>query len=311
MGLDDRALALAALNDVWIDGALHQKVHRADLFRLFFKDVDELRADDLALLLGVGDARKFRKEAIGGVRFDEVHAQPVAEYGHDLLRLVLAVQTVIDEHADELTADRPMDERRGDGGIDAARHGAEHLFVPHLAPDLFDLFGDKAAHRPVALGAADFVEEILQNLVAVLGVDDLGVKLHAVDALFLAPVHRNGAGLCGSEHFKARRNLRDVIGMAHPADAALRDILGERTRLDEGEGPFAVLAGRGMLYFTSQRVGDELAAIADAEHGNAELQDRGIDMGRTRVVHAVGAAREDDADGIVRLDLLHRHVAGL
>ena len=53
----------------------------------------------------------------------------------DLLRLALPQQAVIDEDADELIADRLVDQDRRDGGIDAARKPAEHAALADLRAD--------------------------------------------------------------------------------------------------------------------------------------------------------------------------------
>ena len=105
MALDDVRRALAALDDVGIDGALYQKVHFTDLFRNTFERADEFFADDLAFLLGIGYPFQLRKEVFAFIRLDEIHAEFALEYGHDLLGLVLAQQAVVDEYADELIAD--------------------------------------------------------------------------------------------------------------------------------------------------------------------------------------------------------------
>ena len=47
---------------------------------------------------------------------------------------------------------------------------------------------------------------------------------------------------------------------------------------------------------TNEVVRDELAAIADAEHGHARIKERGIDVRRILKVNAVRAAGEDEAD---------------
>src|SRR6185503_4896923 len=61
MRLDARArlrLATARLDDVGIDRALHEELHRADLLRLGLELANELLADDRALLLGILDVRE-------------------------------------------------------------------------------------------------------------------------------------------------------------------------------------------------------------------------------------------------------------
>ena len=97
--------------------------------------------------------------------------------------------------------------------------------------------------------------------------------------------------------------------MAHPADALFGDILKEISRFQNADLPFAVLARFGVRNGAAQRVCNELTAIADSEHGYAERKYLGGDMGRRFLINAVWTAREDDADGIIFLDFLYRHIA--
>ena len=55
-----------------------------------------------------------------------------AEEIDHLARLVLAQETVIDEDAGELIADRLVDQERRDGRVDAAREPADHAALPDL-----------------------------------------------------------------------------------------------------------------------------------------------------------------------------------
>ncbi len=92
----------------------------AELRGLLLEDADELLADAPALLLGIGDAGEPGEEALLGVDVHERHVEVAAEGLDDLRRLVLAQQSVVDEDARELVADRLVDEQRGDGRVDAA-----------------------------------------------------------------------------------------------------------------------------------------------------------------------------------------------
>ena len=75
-----------ALDHVGVERALRQEVGAADLLGLGLEDVDEQPADDLALLLGVGDAGERAEEEVARVDMDERDVVVVAEQPHDLLR---------------------------------------------------------------------------------------------------------------------------------------------------------------------------------------------------------------------------------
>ena len=101
MGLDS-----VALEDVGIDRSLTEELDALDLPRLLLEDGDELGADDLPLLLGVGDPLQFAEETVRGVHVDEIGVHLVAEHVDDLLRLSLAQESVVDVHAGEVLSNR-------------------------------------------------------------------------------------------------------------------------------------------------------------------------------------------------------------
>ena len=68
---------------------------------------DEQLADDLALGLGVGDAGEGVEEAVLGLHVDQLDAELAGEGLLDLLALVLAHQTGVDEDAGELVRPPP------------------------------------------------------------------------------------------------------------------------------------------------------------------------------------------------------------
>ena len=182
MGLDRRgARAAARLDDVGVQRALDEELRVADLGRLLLEDADELGADDLALGLGLGDAGAAFQEAVLGVDGDERDLVLVAEGLDDLLALVLSHQPVVDEDAGELVADGLVDEQRRDRGVDAAAEAADDLRVADLRPDARELLLDDRGRRPGQLGAADLAQELLEHLLPVGRMDDLGVELDPVD----------------------------------------------------------------------------------------------------------------------------------
>ena len=91
------------------------------------EDPDELAADDLALLLGVGDPGERVEEPLLGVDDLQLDAGGGDEVALDLLGLALAHQPVVDEHAGQPVADGALDERGGDRGVDAAGEAADRL----------------------------------------------------------------------------------------------------------------------------------------------------------------------------------------
>ena len=162
-------------------------------------------------------------------------------------------------------------------------------------------------HGPVAHGAADLVEEVADHPQAVLRVVDLRVELHAVEAPGLVGDGHVGAGLGVGHQGEALGDLLHVVPVAHPAHAALRQAL-EELAAGVVEGlRLAVLPGGVVLGGgdpAPQGVGHELAAVADAQHRHAGLKQGRVHLGRVLQVHGVGAAGEDEADG------LHGHQVG-
>ena len=140
---------------------------------------------------------------------------------------------------------------------------------------------------------------------------DLGVKLYPVNLPIFVRKRRDGTGprLRIRQNLKSVRSFGDIVGMAHPADALFGDRLKEVSRFQNADFPFAVLTGFGVRNSAAQRVCNELTAIADSEHGYSERKYLRRDMRRRFFIDAVGAAREDDAYGIIFLDFLYRHIA--
>ena len=60
----DAVLPAARLDHVRVERPLDEEADVAELARLLLEDADELLADDLPLLLGVGDAGEPREEAL-------------------------------------------------------------------------------------------------------------------------------------------------------------------------------------------------------------------------------------------------------
>src|SRR6185437_284101 len=135
--------AAARLHHVRVERALHQVVGRltvraglgGDVPRGPLERANELAANGLALLLGVRDPLEGGQE-LGG-RVDDVQLNPGRgdEVLLDLLRLALAQQPVVNEHAGQLVADGALDQGGGDGGVNPAGQPADRPAVANLVPD--------------------------------------------------------------------------------------------------------------------------------------------------------------------------------
>ena len=292
VGFDDSSVAGARFDHVGINGALCQEVDLADLLGLLLKDADELLADDLALLLRLTDAGQFAQEAVLGVDPDKVDVA-VAKDSLDLVALIFAHQAVVDKDAGELAADCFGEQLCNNRAVYAAGQRQQHLAVADLLAYLRDGGVAIVLHAPVAVGAADVVQEVAQHLAAVFGVLNLRVILEAED-LSIQILHGGYRAVLGvGDADKALRQLVDIVDVAHPGDSLLRQVLEERGGgVKVGDG-LAEFAGRRSLHLAAQGVGDQLAAVAQAQYRDAQRKDLRINFGRIFSVDAVRATGED------------------
>ena len=167
-----RFAAEAALDHVGVNRALGQEIHSTDLFCLILEHADEFFTDDLALALGGILTGQLLIETIAGVDADKVDVElaALAKGLTDLLALVLAQQTMVNEHAGQLLANGLCQHSCADAGINAAGQGAEHLAVADLLAQCLDGVLDERIHLPVTSTVAYIIDEVMQNFRAVLGV---------------------------------------------------------------------------------------------------------------------------------------------
>ena len=161
-----------------------------ELVRALLEDVDERPADDLALLLGIGDSRQAIEEELG--RIDEVErkVQLVAKPLLNLVGFVVAQQSVVHEDAREPIANCAMNQHRRHRGVHAAGQSAHDLSRRDLLTNPRGRFLDERADRPVARAAALAVGKIAQDLDAVLRVHDLRVEQQRIQ-LPIGRFHRH------------------------------------------------------------------------------------------------------------------------
>ena len=311
--------APARLHDVGIERALHEEVDglallaglRNDTARGLLEDPDELAADDLALLLRILDSRQRGQEALLRIDDDEAYAGGRDEVALDLLGLACAQQPVIDEDAGELITHGALHERCGDRGVHAAGEAADHQPIAHLLADAPNLLLDDAGCRPRGLAPGDVVQEALEDALTVLGVDDLGVELHAREAALAVFERRDrGAGRLRGDR-EALGGRGDGVAVRHP-DRLLAGQVAEEAAVTgaDGQGRAAELAEARALDRAAERLRHRLEAVADAEDRHPRAKQCRIDTWCAFGVHARWSAGEDDRDGIAREHFGHGHRVG-
>ena len=210
-----------------------------------------------------------------------------------LRRLVLAQQTVVHEHAREAIADRLVHEQGGDCGIDAARERTEHTLAADLGADPLDLLLDHGSRRPGRSSARDLVEEVLQDVLAVRRVHDLGVELHAVErplrVLEGGDRRRGGA----RRHLCPVRRSGHRVAVTHPDGLLLRQPRKESAPLRMKLG-LAELGDAGPLDAPAEILRHQLHAVADPEHRDPEFEELRVDLRRPLGVDRRRPAREHD-----------------
>jgi len=312
-----RTFDAGGLDDVGVERALDEP---GDLFALMFgrvedllgfviEDADELVADSLALLLGIGDLGERVEEARAGVDGNDLEAELLA---HRLLHfgeLVFAQDAVVDEDAGEAVTNGAGDQHGGNAGIDAAGEAADGVAVADLGADSVDRGLDEVLGCPVRFGAADIEHEVAEQFHALARVGDFRVKLDGPDAARLVGDAGEGVrGLRGEDEALGER-LR-FVAVAHPDLKRARQAGEERRLGDDVDLGMAVLARWGGLNFAAEVVHDELQAVADAEDGHAHREQRGVGSGRVGVVDRAGAAGENEAQRSEGADLVERRGAG-
>src|SRR5208282_2408133 len=205
------------------------------------------------------------------------------------LRLAPAQDAVVDENARELVSDSLVQQRRSDAGVHATAKTQNYLFVADLGADSLDCLVNVAAHRPVPAAATDSVDKAGQNLAPSRRMDYFRVKLQA-EHLRGAVLDRRVGGVLGNgDGFEPRRQSRQPVPVRIPDLECPRQIGEERAgAVFDAEGAFAVFAFLTRLDFSTEILGQELQAVANAQHGNAQLEDRGVGQRRFFRIDAGG-----------------------
>ena len=202
---------------------------------------------------------------------------------------------MIHEDTGELLADGLCHQSRRNRRIHTAGERKEHLAVAYGLADALNLCLREAVHLPIALAAADIIEEVVNQLFAVLGVLHFRVELGRVDVTRRILHGRNRAVLGVRGHGKAGRHFGDIVRVGHPAGNLSRNAAEQRCiRLYFRLG-LAVLADRCGLNLAVQSVRNQLCAVAEAENRNAEIKHLGIDVLALLFEDGLRSARKNEA----------------
>ena len=313
MGLDVGGPgAPAGLNHVRVERSLHEELGRlaassARVISRAARSNARMNSRPMILRLSSGSVtpRSAPRNASASLATTQLHPGRGDEVLLDLLRLALAQQPVVNEHAGQPVADGPLDEGRRHRGVDAARQPADGAAVADLLPDALGLLLDDVHHRPVR-AAAGGLQEPAHDLRAVLGVHDLGVELDAVQPA------EPGASIAAAGVAAVRAVTANPGGATvdvSPCDIQTLNSVGQpgeqpAARASHRHGGAAVLGGTGPLDGAAQGRDHHLVPVADAEHRDARVE-QALWRGRgTGCVHRRRAAGQDD-----RLRPLGQHLA--
>ena len=247
----------------------------------------------------------FVRNLLLGPDVHERHVEVTAERLDDLLCLVLAHQPVVDEDAGELVAHGLVDEECGNGRVDTTREATDDALGADLGTDPRDLLLDHGSRRPARRSARNLVEEVLQDLLAITGVDDLGMELHGVEA---------AVGILERRDRRRRRSGGDAgswrrgdhgVAMAHPHDLLRREIVEERG-LAELRVRLAVLGDVVRFDRSPEIASHQLHPVTDPERRNPELEDRRVELRCALGVHRRRATRENQRERDRGPDLCRR-----
>src|SRR5215469_10715638 len=155
---------------------------------------------------------------------------------------------------------------------------------------------------PLRLRTANLENEILQDLRALRGVMHLRVKLHRIP-LFRDVLNARDGVVRLRHQLEARRQFERFVAMRHPDGESLGETLEQNRIRDDIDFGGAVLALVGRAHLSAERVHHELQAVTDAEDRQTEIEQVPIGGWGVFVVDGPRSTRQDNADGIVALDL--------
>ena len=138
---------LYALEDVGIYSSLREEFNAFELSCLISEYVNELCADDLSLLLGIGYACKKIEETIGSVDVDKISLECVTEHLDNRLALALSHKAVVNVNTDKLLADSLDKKCRNYRRVNSAGECEKHLTLADLLAHEGNLLLDESVSQ--------------------------------------------------------------------------------------------------------------------------------------------------------------------
>ena len=209
----------------------------------------------------------FEKQ-IGRVDHAERDSEPPGEDRLHPFALAGAQEPGVDEDAFKPVADRAMNQRGGDRGIDAARQSHQHAPVAADArANLRELGLDERSRRPIAGLAANLMHEVAEHLHAARRVRDLGMELDAPQQA-IASANRGIRRIAAvRDRFERGRYRLDAIAVTHPhGEFPIGEPFEQFIALVDHQLGRTVLALAGARAMRAQMLRDHVQPVADSEH---------------------------------------------
>ena len=316
MALDGLAGALDArrFNHVRIERSLHQPIHAArflgDAVGLIVKHGDELRANDFALLFGIGDTGELDKKrslASTATMFRPSLSRRLSctlwnsflrrtplftKMQVNWLPMALCTSTAATEESTpperpQMTWPSPTFSRMAATVLSMKWAGVQSPAAPQTLKTKF-----------------------LMQLRAERRVMHFGMELHGPDAaLFVGNRSQSVGGDGGAA--KAGRQFESFVAVTHPdRKRGWQSLKQSCVSVFDDDFGVTVLALGGGTHLAAQVMHDELQTVADAEHGNAQFEHFGIGGRSIVIVDRRRSAGENHAQRLKRSNLRERRGAG-
>jgi hypothetical protein len=227
---------------------------------------------------------------------DEGNSEVPAEGLDDLESLLLPEKPVVDEDARELLPHRLVHEERCHGRVDAAGERAQHARSSDLGANARGLLLDDRSRSPHGRRVGHAVEEVLEEIGSVRRVHHLGVELHAVQAPLRVLEGCDRSRRRAGDDARALGRGHNRVAVAHPAELLRRQACEEAALWIGLELRPAELGDPRSLDAAAEVERHELHAVADPEHGHAQLEEAGVDMRCSVRVHGRGTAGENERE---------------